>query len=281
MKESLERRRTEAGQSLWRARKNAGLTGKRLAELTGIGQSQISKIENGLMLPSYEDLATVLAALNLTEQEAYKISSQIEEIRTEVVSWRVAHKFGLAKKQLEIDEIEAQSSHIRNFETFLVPGLLQTKEYAKCVLKYFNITGQKDLEDAVDARIFRQRILLDQKKRFEFVIMDYALLSRFFPTQVLLAQLDHILSIQALSNLKVMVQEISRVRGIPVDAGFHIFESKIVIAEGTTAEIRVSGLKDIRKFEQKFEELSRNALRGSRAVAFIRKCKDVLSDQPS
>ncbi|MEV4455709.1 helix-turn-helix transcriptional regulator [Microbispora sp. NPDC049633] len=58
----------ELGELLRRLRKDAGLTGKELAQLAGVAQPTISRMETGRLLPTPETVEQVSAALNLDQQ---------------------------------------------------------------------------------------------------------------------------------------------------------------------------------------------------------------------
>lgn len=294
MRKSLESRRTEVGQCIWRARKKARFTGGRLAALTGISQSKISKIENGLLLPSPEDIAVIGSFLSLPEQEIHGIVLQVEEVKSEIIALRAAHKLGVAGNQQSLSQLqalvgmlEAQCSHLRVFETFIIPGLLQTREYARRIFKTpavanrtrqgANMKRKDDIEDAVERRIVRQRILLDQDKRFEFIIMESALMSRrIFGEHILGAQIDRISAIQALPNVKIHFQCAERLRELPKNSGFHIYDEKLVNMEGTI-DTNTSTSDDVGRFIEEFENLKRGALQDSRANDFLHERKIALS----
>jgi transcriptional regulator with XRE-family HTH domain len=271
------RRYTELGKSICLARKKAGLTGGRLGELTGISQSKISKIENGLLLPSPKDVRSIALALNLTHQATKKLVEQIDEFRIETVSWRLAYSSGFAEKQTEIANLETQTSHMRIFQMNVIPGLLQTKEYMKTLLSLWeNVAGEINIEEAINARIARQSILLDQAKLFEFIIMETVLLPAYCTPRVIEAQLDHIIAMQALPNVKIMIKKVAQMRSPPRN-GFCIFDDTLVSVETLTAEVQVSGEKDIQTYLRHFDDLRQDVLFHSGAAAFLGNCKETLA----
>ena len=113
----------------------------------------------------------------------------------------MAHKLrrGHAALQAEFDRSYG-AARIRNFEVLLFPGLLQTADYAR-----YRVTGGSALHGTRHrgcrrdraARMRRQEVLYDTGKTFEFVITEAALRRCSARAQVMLGQLDRLLSIGA------------------------------------------------------------------------------------
>lgn len=178
---------------LRRIREEAGLTGTGLAEKLGWTQPRISKIENGRQLPSEEDVRAFALGVGVddaTLQGLLELRSQANVISRE---WR--HGQGQASIQREYDEKVRQSRVIRNAEITTVPGLLQTREYARYqALQAVELAGfdPAEIDAVLDAKARRQEVLYDANKRFEFVITEAALRLLYCPRDVMLAQLDRL-----------------------------------------------------------------------------------------
>jgi Domain of unknown function (DUF5753) len=84
-----------------------------------------------------------------------------EAASAHTVSWWVSHRAGLAARQREVAEVEARSVRLWNFQPVVVPGLLQTAEYARRVLALVDVSGQRDVAAAA-ARLERQAVLYDE-----------------------------------------------------------------------------------------------------------------------
>ena len=91
------------------------------------------------------------------------------------------------------------------FEPAIIPGLLQTAEYARARfaegVQLFNTPN--DIDYAVRTRMQRQEMLYRRDKRFHFVLTEAALRYRRCAIEVLLAQLDRLMSLSALPNVKL------------------------------------------------------------------------------
>jgi len=269
------KRSTDFGKRIYDARKDAKLTGERLAGLAGLSQSHISKIENGILIPSPKDVRSIAFALHLTNHEAKELVAQADELRD--TSWQLKRSLVKDKdRQAELSNLEVRASRIRSFQMYIVPGLLQSHGYMTNFFKLMDDTKkQTATQDAIAARLTRQRILLDQTKRFEFIIMDSALLASFCPPEVIKNQIDHIIAIQTLPNVQIMVKEAALMR-CPPTGDFCIFDNTIVTAETLTADVRISEKKEVQEYERHFNRFSQETLEDSEALAFLRKCKRAL-----
>ncbi|MEC4018646.1 helix-turn-helix domain-containing protein [Streptomyces sp. H27-D2] len=87
--------------------------------------------------------------------------------------WPLALKFAYPAWFRGYVELEEKATHIRLFHPLLVPGLVQTEEYAREVLR----AGRpENLDDAVTIRMERQRVLVkDDPPRLWLVLSEYVL----------------------------------------------------------------------------------------------------------
>ncbi|HEV2639404.1 MAG TPA: helix-turn-helix transcriptional regulator [Actinocrinis sp.] len=110
-------------------------------------------------------------------------------------------------------ELEATATQIRSFECQLVPGLLQTPDYARAVLAARAVHSTPDvLDEAVSARMSRQAILKGSPAPLCWFVLDEAVLRRRIGSSaVMRAQLAQFLEVTRLPNVFVQV--------VPFDAG--------------------------------------------------------------
>ena len=190
--------RLTLAERLFRMRKGAGLTGDQLAAALGFekaGRTRVSKIENGRQAPTPEVIRKWTLAAGHPEQ-ADELLDLLADLQTVHTRWRTRMKSGQAAIQEERDQRTRAATRIRNAEAVLIPGLLQTSGYARSVIvQAFPLFGRDDADVAVQARMRRQDVLYDTGKTFEFVITEGVL--RLLPCsrQIMLGQLDRLLSL--------------------------------------------------------------------------------------
>jgi transcriptional regulator with XRE-family HTH domain len=249
--------REQLGGKLRDLRTRAGLSGYALAERTGLTQSKISRVERGLSLLSVDELRTWASATNASDAELVEIARLIEQVSA--TSWRILHRLGVSEKQHEIHELEQQATRIQTFQPVVVPGLLQTADYARRVMS-MGYSGEADAT-AVASRVERQSILYATNKRFDFLITEGAL--RWQPSDFDMSpQLDRIMSIATLPNVSISV--------VPFGAASTIFMNQFVIwhletemmvsVETYAAELWATEPADLARYRQVWERLLQGAV---------------------
>lgn len=103
-------------------------------------------------------------------------------------------------------EIEAIATQLRLFEHALVPGLLQTEQYAQAILMVQPNTSERAVEERLMARLDRQEILSRDNPPLLWVVIDEAVLHRKVrSTQVMHDQLLRLAELSTLPNVTIEV----------------------------------------------------------------------------
>ena len=179
---------------LRRLRKAAGLTGDRLAEMPGWPRSKVPKLENGRQMPTEADIRAWAEACGQPEAipELLDLLSEAQAVHRQ---WRHKLREGQAALQAEYDTLVRDAKRVRNFEIMLIPGLLQTPDYARYrALEAVRLHGRRADERGatVAARMRAGEVLYDTGKTFEFIITEAALRYLLCPPRVMLGQLDRL-----------------------------------------------------------------------------------------
>jgi transcriptional regulator with XRE-family HTH domain len=267
---SFQRAREALGLRLRELRRDAHLTGRQLADARDWHPSKISKIEGGKQTPSEADLESWARACGQPKLIPELVAS-LRTLETHYVEWRRMFRAGMAAKQQAVAELEAETAFIRNFETVVIPGLLQTPEYARFRLaegiEYDE--APDDLDEAVAARMHRQQVLYRTGKKFHFVIAESALRIRLCPPEVMAGQLDRLVTLSTMPALRFGV--------IPFDVtypaapmhGFWIFDERLVTVENRTAELSITQPSEVEGYLRIFGRLAEVASYGSSARTVI------------
>jgi transcriptional regulator with XRE-family HTH domain len=218
-----------------RLRVQAGIPGRRLAEMIGISQSKISRIETGFTTPTAPEVAAWCDATGASPAERDILQTLTETVYRQTHNWQAL----LARKphvQNEIGSLEQQSQWVRTFQPTIVPGLLQTEDYAARVFATFQVPySQPDAEAAVAARIDRQRIL-HTGRRFDFVVTEAALRWRPGSREMLATQLERLIALSTLGKINIGVITFEKKALVPIPHGFVIYEAEEDPATSVTIE---------------------------------------------
>lgn len=260
---------------LRRLRDLAGMSGRELAHRIGISQSKVSRIESGRTLPTAPEVTAWSTAVNASTEAVALLESLTEAAFTEVHRWsRILRD--RPHLQDDIQEVESGSHRVMIFQNAIVPGLLQTAEYARRVFAFFTPDGtDADLSAAVAGRLDRQLALFDQTRRFEFLLTEASLRWRPGPARLLLAQLDRIASLATLDNVTIGLLPHSAEAVTYVTHGFALFDLRddsragggeaIAMVETVHANLTVSDPESIARYRRRWRLLKEAARYGDDA----------------
>lgn len=189
------------GAELRKAREGTGIGVRELARRLSIGHAWVTRTEQGSRDATSEDVAGIAVALGLPAVERDRLVELARE--TGDADWLRAGIPGVHQELVTLIEYERTASKIVEIAPLLVPGLVQTADYARAVMA--SSLGP-ELETRVAMRASRRDILTSRNApTFEAVIMERALLERIAEPDVMADQLRHLAKIAALSNVILRV----------------------------------------------------------------------------
>jgi transcriptional regulator with XRE-family HTH domain len=275
------------GTELRAAREATGLSGRALAARLGNwSQAKVSRIENGVVSSTVEDIEAMLDALGVHGAKREQLLALAEEASESTVSWRVLHKGGMARWQYELDQLLRKAARVRHFQPMIVPGLMQTAEYARQALELGNWTGQKDVDAAVVARLARQQILFEPScPQYHYLLSEIGL--RWRPSDSIplhRAQLDRIVTVSALPAVTVQVLRADSPTAALGLHGFRIYdftdenEPTVVFVETISGEITISEPDNVATYIATWDQLTKSALSPEDSRAYIQQMSQTLID---
>lgn len=266
------RGRREFGQRLRQLREDAGLTGKQLAEQAGWAQSKVSRIETGRQSVKTDDVRTWAGVTAAPAGLLEDLLADLRSLRVEHAAWRRQLRGGHGPKQRALIALEASATLDRTFQPDLVPGLLQTPDYARHVFTSLAALRDtpNDVEAAVRLRMQRQAVLYDQNKRFRFLLTETAVRAQLAPPAVMRGQLDRLLVLRAMDTVELAVIPLSARLPVVAHHGFSIEDEDLVLVETFSAELQLRDTDDVALYGKLFELLWSAGLEGERAAEFVR-----------
>jgi transcriptional regulator with XRE-family HTH domain len=252
-------------------RKDAGLTGRRLAELTGQHFTRVSKIENGIQSPTTNDIRGWCRACS-AEEQAEGLVAALLTVESAYVEFRRQSRAGM-KRVLGAHTVKRyeQTKVFRIYEHNVIPGLFQTMEYSAAMLSFWiRFLGvPNDVDEAVAVRVERQQVLHRGGKRFVILLEEQALRTWFGTAQTQAGQLGRLLELMSMPNVSLGIIPLMTERQAVGSAGFWIFDDDLVALETPTASIEVVQPEEINMYARMFESLKVAAVYGRDARALI------------
>lgn len=282
MSTATRRAREALGARLREIRQDANLTGRALASRCGWHFTKVSKLEHGTQNPSEDDLRAWCQACDAGDQVPDLIAT-VRAIESVYLEWRRTLCSGMKHGQKARIPLYERTKLFRVYEPGLVPGLFQTAEYASAIIAHAIEFNQipNDLDEAVAARMERQRVLYTGDRRFLVVLEEQALCTRVGDAaDVMAGQLDRLLAVMSLHRLSLGIIPSTGQRHTWTSAGFWIFDQHTVHVETPSAELTITQRSEIAVFEKKFTRHQQSALYGQKARDLINKALSDLSSEP-
>ncbi|MGX1809762.1 helix-turn-helix domain-containing protein [Nocardia sp. NPDC055321] len=275
MTSSLNQAKEALGGRLRELRLDAGLTGVELARRAGWHQSKVSKIEYGKTMPADADVRA-WCSITESENQLADIIATLRNIEAAYLEWRRVLALGTKRRQQASVKLESETALMRWFEPFVVPGLLQTAEYAEEILRnviaFYGTTN--DLDEGVSKRMERQQVLYRRKHRFRFVMAEQVLYTTVGDDQVMIGQLDRLLAVSTMSRVSIGIVPTGARYRVPV-TNFIMFDDRQVMVENITAELTITQPREIALYEKVFETVSSQAATRDDARDLIRRALGV------
>lgn len=171
-------------------RQQNNLSGTELAARLGVHQATWSKIETGKTKVSPALLARTAEILDIPADAI----AQLQELhrRADEPGWWQDYGDILSEAVQMLIELEADASWIRTYEGQVIPGLLQTREYAERVITAVSPHIRvSDIDRYLELRMKRQK-QLSEDLRLTAVVSEAAIRQQVGGPTVLRAQLQHI-----------------------------------------------------------------------------------------
>jgi hypothetical protein len=241
-----------------------------------------STCRTGRQTASADDLVRWTEAVGCPGEIRAALLADLRSMRVEYATWRRQFRQGgSARLQRAQVPVEAGAAAVRVFEPSIVPGLLQSPDYARYIFRGLaQLPGRgRDIDEGVHARMRRQEILYQPGKDFRFLVTEAAMRYLICPRPVLRTQLERLAVMSALPTVDLAV--------IPMDAalphmfwhGFWIFDEVLVLVETVSSELSLRDSDDIETYTRFFESFWQAASHGEDAVAIVHRLLDAFGTE--
>ncbi|MEU8357994.1 helix-turn-helix transcriptional regulator [Nonomuraea sp. NPDC048882] len=250
--------------------RDAGHTGRSLADAAGWHESKSSRLLHAKTLPSDEDLRRWCQVCGATDQvdDLLSLSRTAESM---YVEWKRLHRTGLRQLQeSKVPLYESTRLH-RVYCSQLIPGFLQTPEYAWVLLKMFGNfhNAPDDLEAAVAARMARNDLLRRAGYRFKFLLEEQVLRHQIGDPSVMRAQLEHLLAVAKLPSTSVEIIPVAAPHRLWALEAFNVFDDNLVQVELLTATVNVTQPSEVGLYIKGFTDLAAMSVVGAPAKRLV------------
>jgi transcriptional regulator with XRE-family HTH domain len=268
-------RRRRLALELRRLREAARLTCEEVAEHLECSASKISRVETGRVSVSPRDVRDMLELYGVAAEQRESLVQLARDSRQK--GWWHAYSDTMQPQMATYIGLESAASEIRIYEVSLIPGLLQTEDYARAVIRAGMVNSPaEDIERRVSLLMARQpAVVRDDPPKVWAVLDEAALRRRVGGSGLMRLQLEHLLAQAALPNVAVQV--------IPFAGGAHpamgrpfiilVFpervDTDVVYLEDLTSALYLEDVAEVDRYNVFFNHLRATALSFDDSAALI------------
>ncbi|MFD1151642.1 helix-turn-helix domain-containing protein [Saccharothrix hoggarensis] len=254
------RLRRLAGQ-LRRLRDGTGLRREDVEERTGINATTLYRIETARNRPQYRTLAALMKLYGVPSDEQERLKALYKQSAGE--GWMQPWHEDLPEGYTAYINFEKEAYGLRHYSGLFVPGLLQTEDYARAVIRgVLHDETDDQVEDFVRTRMERQAVLTKKKPLKLWAVIEEASLHRQVGgADVMRSQLRHLLDAAKAPNITIQV--------IPFSSGAHPgmpgqfvvmdfpdpLDTDLIYVDSQAGEIFLESDADIKRFRAAFDHL--------------------------
>ena len=243
-------------------------TGTEVSRALGWSPAKISRYELGRSGFPLDEVEKLLDFYDVTESHRSHLISLAEDANQR--GWWEEYTNALAPEYMEFIGLEAEAASVAHWQADVVPGLLQTEEYARQLNDAYQSvvpTPPGILDQLVRVRMIRQGLLTrsDAPLQLSAVIDEAVLLRKIGDRRLMSAQLQHLARVAELPNVGLRILPLNRDTSLVADSfvifSFHSVDQTsklgdVVSAESLKSELYVEGETDTYRYRLIFQGLA-------------------------
>jgi transcriptional regulator with XRE-family HTH domain len=250
-------------------RLRADRKGDDVAAALGWSPSKVSRYELARTAPNLGDVGKLLDYYDVTGPHREQLLALAREATQK--GWWEAYSEDLPDQLTAFIALEDEASSSWTWQVEVIPGLLQTEDYARQIISVFKRgipLPPTQVERRVEARLRRQNILRRNSFEFSVVLDESVILRRNADTQVMHAQLQHLAEISELPSVTIRVIPLRALRPV-VTSSFSLLQfgqpretilHDVVSIEHLQGNVLFEGEVDTHLYRLAFQALSDAAL---------------------
>ncbi|MGW3566077.1 helix-turn-helix domain-containing protein [Streptomyces sp. NPDC000941] len=267
-------RRRRLGQELRRLRQEKGMTAEEVAEELMVSQSKISRLENGRRSISQRDVRDLCRTYKVEDKALVDSLMQMAKESRQQGWWNA---FGDVPYSVYIG-FETDAASLRVYEPQVLPGLLQTPEYAEAVISgALPEAPQEQIAQRVQVRLRRQERITEPAAPLRlWAVVDEAAMRRVVGSpKVMSDQLDYLVRMSHEPHVTVQALPFGMGSHPGMSGQFTILEfsdesdTSVVYLEGVTSDLYLEKHTDVQSYSMMYEHLRAQALNADQSRQFI------------
>lgn len=262
------------GVELARARAESKLSMTKAAALVGVTKAKIANIELGRQTPSAEDIRRLLTVYGAEQRSILRLTALAK--RTEEANWWTTRSNAVPRWFTIFAGLERLADREFVYEPHLVPGLLQTPEYAAAVTAESLMVRADRHEDVVKFREARGKRLTDPDGPLTLhcITTKWALEMAIGTPDMRRAQLEHLVKMASLPTVTIQIlRPEDGTHAVHATGAFVILEidsvSKLAYVEMLDDAVYLTDRARVATYQAGANDLQRVALSPARSLDLV------------
>jgi len=263
----------------------AGLTQAQVAQAVGMSESKIGKQEKAKIGIYPKDLHKILDLYRVTDQRRVELLDATRHTKERGALYVYGSR-KLPEDWQALIDFESEANTILIYQPLVIPGLLQTPEYARVIIQATGVDlSEAEIHGLVSNRMSRQELLSRANPVKLHAILDQGVHTRpFGRAPDLVRQLNYLLETAGRSNITIQV--------IPIDAGLYTglngpfnmlkYDDKpsLIHLESKISNLFLDEEEQIEVYKRTWDELCALAYNVEKSVDFISAIATRLGGKP-
>ena len=275
-------RQERLGIELRKLRETAGLKAREAATLVGSDSAQMSQMESGTAGVSEERVRSLAAYYSCEDREL--IDALVAMATDRTPGWWEEYRGLLPTSFLDLSELEHHATYRWDVDFLHVPGLLQTEDYARALLRIgFPQGTEEEIQRRVALRMERQELLSRPDGPHLWAVMDETVLRLHIGgPKVMRAQIDRLVEATQMPNVTLQVVPFAAGPHPGMGGPFQLFRFQIpelpdiVYAEGLTGAGYLDQRTDVVAYLEALDRMGTQATPARRTENFLREIRKEL-----
>jgi transcriptional regulator with XRE-family HTH domain len=258
-----------------RARERAGMTQERVAAYFEWNAAKVARMENARSNIPPRDVKDLLKIYGNEDEELLESLLKLSR-NSKQRTWYTQYRDVLRG---DLISLEAEADIVKYWEPNVVPGILQTEDYARALMEAgLPPKERKNLDRHLALRMGRQKRLTDQNPLQVSAVIDQSVIHRVIgDMEAMHPQLERLIELSKLDNVLIQV--------LPFDAGAHplhggpmtiiefpeLSDLDAVYLEGIASDQTIEEPPEVKRYQREFEKLQATALSPEATIKLLRK----------
>lgn len=276
------------GQLLRRRRESLGLTLTDAGDFLQRDGSMVSKYETAKFPIRRGDVLALLDLYQVSDKREREAYTRLSEDMWQKGWWdeytdTVDHQF------VDFAWLESRADKICAYESMMIPGLLQTRDYAEAMIR--TVEGPDAppqlIARGVELRLARQRVIADDDPKQTSMIIDESVLLRpVGGVEVMRNQLQHLTTAARQPQIDIRILPLSAGGHVGMPGTFHLFEMAdpypdVAFIDNLAGRLYVEEPNRVERFHRAYDQLWKTALGPKKSIELITAAMEDRRDTPT